>query len=335
MAPNDKIQKLIHGHLNGSASYVDLEFHQNAIIKTNGPNTGGFHSTGPDGGRTLGDLRITLEYTGGKSFVPVSYETWSPTSENSYNYIPYPGHPDPVHAAANGFKILVPYSAFDNTSYPPLQYVEGAIDLIALIGGNDLRDESVSLPFKTLFIQSKSSPSTTYFSQLDEDEKKFTIFSETLFELNESQPSLNESNAIVLNIDDEVKKYFKKYPHKLYDLNPRKFEELIASILKDLGFDVELTKATRDGGRDIIASIRNAVTSFLAYVECKRFAADNKVGVGIIRKVAGVHYMKMPSKSIIVTTSFFTKDAVIEAKLLENQLELKDFNDIKVWLRNY
>jgi HJR/Mrr/RecB family endonuclease len=236
---------------------------------------------------------------------------------------------------SNGFKILVPYSAFDNTSYPPFQYVEGAIDFITLTGGKSLPDESNYIPFKTLFIQSKSSVSNTYFSQLDEDRKSFTIFSETLFELNNSRQSLNESNATVHNIDDEIKKYFKNHPHKLYDLNPRKFEELIASILKDLGFDVELTKATRDGGRDIIASIRNAVTSFLAYVECKRFAADNRVGVGIIRKVAGVHYIRKPSKSIIVTTSFFTKDAVTEAKSLENQLELKDFNDIKEWLRIY
>lgn len=141
-----------------------------------------------------------------------------------------------------------------------------------------------------------------------------------------------ESSVIITDMDDAIKKYFKKYPEKLYEINPRKFEELIASIFKDLGFDVELTKATKDGGRDIIASIKNSVTNFLAYIECKRYAPDNKVDVGIIRNVAGVHYLRKPSKSIIVTTSFFTKDAQEEAKLIENQLDLKDFNDIKSWL---
>jgi HJR/Mrr/RecB family endonuclease len=141
-----------------------------------------------------------------------------------------------------------------------------------------------------------------------------------------------ESSVIITDMDDAVKKYFKKYPEKLYEINSRKFEELIASIFKDLGFDVELTKATRDGGQDIIASIKNSVTSFLAYIECKRYAPDNKVGVGIIRNVAGVHYLRKPCKSIIVTTSFFTKDAQEEAKLIENQLDLKDYNDIKSWL---
>lgn len=157
---------------------------------------------------------------------------------------------------------------------------------------------------------------------------------ETLFELSEQKDQTSLS-LIVTNIDDEIKKYFNKNPEKLYDLNPRKFEELIASILKDLGFDVELTKATRDGGRDIIASIRTKISTFLTYVECKRYSPDNKIDVGLIREVIGVHSIHKPAKSIIVTTSFFTKDAIKEAKTFENQLDLKDFNDIKLWLQNY
>lgn len=153
------------------------------------------------------------------------------------------------------------------------------------------------------------------------------LFSSTLFD--------PKSTVIITDIDEEIKKFFKKYPEQLYNLNPRKFEELIASIMKDLGFDVELTKATRDGGRDIIAHIKNSVTDFLAFVECKRNSPDNKIGVGLIRKVQGIHYTKKPSQSIIVTTSFFTEPAKEEAKITENQLALKDFNNIKEWLKNY
>lgn len=144
-----------------------------------------------------------------------------------------------------------------------------------------------------------------------------------------------ESSIIIGDIDEAVKKFFKKYPEKMYDINPRKFEELIASILNDFGFEIELTKATRDGGRDIIARIKNSVTSFLTYVECKRYAPDNKIGVELIRSVTGVLYLDKPAKSIIVTTGFFTKDAKEVAKKIENQLELKDFNDIKHWLERY
>lgn len=145
----------------------------------------------------------------------------------------------------------------------------------------------------------------------------------------------NKQSFLITNIDDEVKKYFKKHPEKLYQLSSRKFEELVADILKDFGFNVELTKATRDGGSDIIASIKNALTSFLVLVECKKYSQDNKVGVGIIREVIGVHTLKQPSKSIIVTTSYFTQDAINEAGSFKEKLELKDYNALKGWLNNY
>ena len=122
---------------------------------------------------------------------------------------------------------------------------------------------------------------------------------------------------------------------KMYDLSPRKFEELVAAILKDMGFDVELTKATRDGGRDIIAHIRNSVCSYLTHIECKKYAPENKIGVGIIREVMGVHHLRQATKSIIVTTGFFSKDAIKEAEVVENHLALRDFNNLKEWLQRY
>lgn len=143
------------------------------------------------------------------------------------------------------------------------------------------------------------------------------------------------SSIVIMDINEEIKKYLNRNPQKLYELSPRKFEELIGSIMEDLGFSVELTKATRDGGRDIIAKIKNSVTDFLAYIECKRYSPENKIGVGIIREVTGVHYLNKPSKSIIVTTSFFTRDAVELARKMENQMDLKDFNSIKEWLKKY
>ncbi len=156
-------------------------------------------------------------------------------------------------------------------------------------------------------------------------------------ELYEDDNEIAEStqNVIITDINEEVKKYFKKHPEKLYDLSPRKFEELVASILEDMGLDIQLTKATRDGGTDIIASVKNALTSLLILVECKRYAPENKVGVDIIRNVAGVHTLKNPAKSIIVTTSTFTKDAKEIAKELETRIDLKDYEDLKIWLNKY
>lgn len=158
---------------------------------------------------------------------------------------------------------------------------------------------------------------------------------ESLFTSTKPVDSDPGGSILVTDINTELKQYLNKHPEKLYDLSPRKFEELIASILKDLGFEVELTQATRDGGSDIIAYIRNAVCSYLTLVECKKYAPENKVGVGIIRQVTGVHHLKRATKSLIVTTSYFSPDAIKEAKAFENQLDLKDYDSVKDWLKRY
>jgi len=178
---------------------------------------------------------------------------------------------------------------------------------------------------------------------LDEARNQLYIVEKTLEDLGQKETILYDSEKVVepldipliTNINDELKKYLNKHPEKLYNLTPRKFEELIASIMEDFGFSVELTKQTRDGGKDIIAYIKNGVTEYLTYIECKKHAQTNKVGVEIIREVLGVHQLRKPAKSIIVTTSFFTRDAQEERNLIREQLDLKDYDDVKSWLENY
>lgn len=44
----------------------------------------------------------------------------------------------------------------------------------------------------------------------------------------------------------------KNNPLYVYQLSPREFEEVVAELFKAKGYEVKLTPATRDGGRDII-----------------------------------------------------------------------------------
>src|SRR6185436_15251510 len=108
-------------------SYLDFEFYQNPITKTGGPTTGGFLSTGPHGGRTVGDLSITLEYTNGGSFASVFYLQWQPGSEaGSFEYVEIPVPANAAFAAANGGAAPIdnPCGAFGSTQYTTLQFVE-------------------------------------------------------------------------------------------------------------------------------------------------------------------------------------------------------------------
>lgn len=70
---------------------------------------------------------------------------------------------------------------------------------------------------------------------------------------------------------------------KLHKLTPRQFEELIAYLFKNHGFDVELTARTRDGGYDIILADHSSLSAGPILVECKQFAPGRPVGVGVVR----------------------------------------------------
>ncbi len=132
----------------------------------------------------------------------------------------------------------------------------------------------------------------------------------------------------------------KSCPDLLRDITPREFEEIVAEIFKSKGFDVELTKQTRDGGKDIIAIHTDGLGIKNKYfIECKRHAEDNTIGVDIIRSLQGVKNTKDgPNKTIIATTSFFSPDA---KKFVEYEsaskwdMTLADYNDIVKWLNEY
>jgi restriction endonuclease Mrr len=158
--------------------------------------------------------------------------------------------------------------------------------------------------------------------------------SEELFEA-AKEDALGSDSPVLMSIYSEIKRYLARNPHKLYSLSPRRFEELVADILRDFGFDVELTPATRDGGCDIYAHVKNQVTQFLMLVECKRWAARKLVGVDIVQRVYGVQQATGANKSMIVTTSFFTKPARSERERFRTQMDLRDYGCLKEWLANY
>lgn len=144
---------------------------------------------------------------------------------------------------------------------------------------------------------------------------------------------LKKIKPIILDINYEIIQYLNKNPNYIYSISSRKFEELIAHIFKHFGFNVELTQMTRDGGRDIIAYIKNAVCSFLTFVECKHYKIDNPIGVSIVREVYGVQKIHRANKSVIVTSSYFTKDAYKLVESINTEIELKDHSDLRNWLQ--
>jgi len=124
---------------------------------------------------------------------------------------------------------------------------------------------------------------------------------------------------------------FKRNPEELKIIDRRKFEELVAYLFEGLGFDVELTKKTRDGGRDIIA-IKEYDFRSRYLIECKRPDPGRIIGVGPVRQLYGVLVDEKATKGILATTAFFSKDAKLFIERNKWHLDSKDYDDIIKWI---
>lgn len=139
----------------------------------------------------------------------------------------------------------------------------------------------------------------------------------------------------VVDINEELVSYLAQHPEKMYDMQPRRFEELVAELFRAKGYEVELTPRTRDGGIDIRAVHRSDIGTSLFLIECKRYGPDHPVTVEIVRGVYGVAESEKATRGIIVTTSRFTRDAQAFQAQNQYRLELAAFNRLKEWLREY
>ena len=135
-------------------------------------------------------------------------------------------------------------------------------------------------------------------------------------------------------INEEFIARLRENPDAMRRMDPRAFEELIASFFEGFGFDVELTAQCCDGGRDVVAIDYRDQRKYL--IECKRYNTK-KVGIDIVQRLNGVVAGEGATKGIIATTSAFTKPAIdfLNLSTVKWRLEGRDFNGLIEWLELY
>lgn len=144
-----------------------------------------------------------------------------------------------------------------------------------------------------------------------------------------------EITATIQGISDELIQHIKRQPDVLYDLNPRRFEELIAHLLDNYGWQVRMTPRTRDGGYDIFAISKDRSGEECSWIiECKKFAKDRKVGIELARRLYFVKSELKVGMAMLATTSHFTK-GVHEFKTSRWDFRLRDFTGILEWINEY
>lgn len=138
----------------------------------------------------------------------------------------------------------------------------------------------------------------------------------------------------ISSVNDDLLKKLEKEPKLFYQLSSRKFEEVIAELLNRMGYEITLTPATRDGGKDIYAARKDNLGTFLYIVECKKYGPGNHVGVGLIRELYGVVQAEKATAGILATTSFFSKPAQEFQESIKYHVSLRDYIDIQKWLKS-
>jgi hypothetical protein len=122
-------------------------------------------------------------------------------------------------------------------------------------------------------------------------------------------------------------------PLPMQTLDWRDFESLIAELLRRLGYEITLTRGSKDDGIDIYASRTEPIGQRVLYfVQCKRYKPPNKVGGDAVKALYGNVHARQATSGIVVTSSFFTRGALRFQELVPNHLALNDYNDVSRWI---
>lgn len=122
----------------------------------------------------------------------------------------------------------------------------------------------------------------------------------------ETSPEFKLITTDISIVNKSILDKIKSRPEDVYNLTPRQFEEMVAELMTKRGYNVDLTKHTRDGGKDLIIANHSDIGDFMYYVECKRYAAHNPIGVNLIRELAGTISADRVTAGLMITSSYFS-----------------------------
>lgn len=130
-------------------------------------------------------------------------------------------------------------------------------------------------------------------------------------------------------------------PEVLVDLSKREFERLTAELFARRGFEVDLYRASKDGGIDFLAIKNEDAKPFILIAQCKHpdkageSGKRNKVGVSLMRELYGTAAHADIPNCIMLTSSEFTSGASKFADEKPGRIELANREKLMTWLRAY
>jgi restriction system protein len=150
-----------------------------------------------------------------------------------------------------------------------------------------------------------------------------------------SSEIIDIAKPVIISASEALVRNLQKRPEDLLRISPRDFEMVLAELLTDMGWEVELTKATRDGGKDILAYMNTSIGRLLCLVEAKQYRKDRKIGVDLVRTLYGTLCDYQANSAMMVTTSTFSRDAHEFQQRHQYQLSLRDYTDVVTWITKF
>lgn len=87
-----------------------------------------------------------------------------------------------------------------------------------------------------------------------------------------------------------------------------------------------------DGGSLLVSCLGNfkqiSCFCFLQRVECKKYNANNPISVKLVRELYGTVEADKATAGMLITTSYFTKDAKEFTEKTKHRMALRDYNDL-------
>ncbi len=136
----------------------------------------------------------------------------------------------------------------------------------------------------------------------------------------------------VNDISEQLIRLLAEKPELMYELSWRKFEETVADLYRREGYDVELTRGSKDGGVDFFAWQKTPYGRSLTVVDCKRYRKDRPIEVDLVRSLYGTAEARRASVGVIATTSYFTSGARSFQEERQHRIGLQDFISLQEML---
>jgi len=120
----------------------------------------------------------------------------------------------------------------------------------------------------------------------------------------------------------------------LSELPWRTFEELIGQMLESEGWNVAVTRPTKDDGVDVIAHREDPIMGLIKTLwQAKRYGPKRYVRLAEVRELAGIVDIDRATKGMLVTTSRLTSGAIQWIKRDQFRLGYKDGRELEKWVR--